>query len=70
MTWRESFLKLRAAELFQYDRVIYFDVDAFPLASLDNLFDIAKFPVEIAAPRAACVLDISALRAEWRSNGD
>lgn len=51
-TWRDSFLKLRAAQLFQYDRVIYFDVDAFPLASLDNLFDIAKFPVEIAAPRA------------------
>ncbi len=50
--WRESFLKLRAAELFQYDRVIYFDVDAFPLGTLDNLFDIAKFPVEIAAPRA------------------
>mmetsp|Transcript_69518 Transcript_69518/g.165796 ORF Transcript_69518/g.165796 Transcript_69518/m.165796 type:complete len:301 (+) Transcript_69518:68-970(+) len=50
--WRESFLKLRAAELFQYDRVVYFDVDAFPLGSLDNLFDIARFPVEIAAPRA------------------
>lgn len=50
--WGESFLKLRVAELFQYNRVIYFDADAFPLGSLENLFDIAKFPVEIAAPRA------------------
>ena len=50
--WAESFLKLRVAQLFNYDRVIYFDADAFPLGSLDNLFDIAKFPVEIAAPRA------------------
>ena len=50
--WKESFLKLRAAQLFNYDRVIYFDADAFPLGSIDNLFDIAKFQVEIAAPRA------------------
>ena len=50
--WRESFLKLRVTELFDYQRLIYFDVDTFPVGSLDNLFDIAKFPVEIAAPRA------------------
>lgn len=50
--WKESFLKLRVAELFQYERVIYFDADAFPLGSLENLFDIAQFPVELAAPRA------------------
>lgn len=50
--WREGFLKLRVSELFDYQRVIYFDVDTFPVGSLDNLFDIAKFPVEIAAPRA------------------
>ena len=29
--WTYSFVKLRAAELFQYQRIIYFDVDAFPL---------------------------------------
>ena len=50
--WKESFLKLRAAQLFDYDRVIYCDADAYPLGSLDNLFDVAPFPVEIAAPRA------------------
>lgn len=50
--WTYSFVKLRAAELFQYQRIIYFDVDAFPLASMDNLFEIAPFPVELAAPRA------------------
>ncbi|CAE7169707.1 GNT1, partial [Symbiodinium pilosum] len=52
VTWRESFMKLRASQLFQYDRVIYFDVDTLPLGSLDNLFNIANFPIEIAAPRA------------------
>eukprot|EP00435_Cladocopium_sp_Y103_P028953 s2161_g7.t1 len=50
--WTHSFVKLRTAELFQYQRVIYFDVDAFPLGSMDNLFEIAPFPVELAAPRA------------------
>ena len=29
--WTHSFVKLRSAELFQYQRIIYFDVDAFPL---------------------------------------
>lgn len=50
--WAESFLKLRVAELFQYHRILYFDSDAFPLGSLENLFNIAQFPVELAAPRA------------------
>eukprot|EP00397_Hematodinium_sp_SG-2012_P042123 GEMP01046531.1.p1 GENE.GEMP01046531.1~~GEMP01046531.1.p1 ORF type:complete len:363 (+),score=48.58 GEMP01046531.1:72-1091(+) len=47
-----SFTKLWASHLFEYDRVIYFDVDTFVLNSLDHLFYIAPFPVEIAAPRA------------------
>jgi len=50
--WVSSFLKLRIAELFDYDRVVYFDVDTYPLGNMDYLFDLADFPVEIAAPRA------------------
>lgn len=50
--WVESFAKLRIAEPLGYDRVVYFDVDTYPLGRLDYLFDIADFPVEVAAPRA------------------
>ncbi|CAE7244432.1 unnamed protein product [Symbiodinium natans] len=50
--WLQSFLKLRVASLYQYDRIIYMDADSFPIGSLDNLFDLANFPVEIATPIA------------------
>ena len=50
--WRESFTKLRVAELFDYERVIYFDVDSYLLGTVDFLFDVANFPTAIAAPRA------------------
>ncbi|CAE7768326.1 PKAR [Symbiodinium sp. CCMP2456] len=48
--WVQSYLKLRVASLYQYDRIIYMDADSFPIGSLDNLFDLANFPVEIATP--------------------
>lgn len=50
--WADSFLKLRVAQLFEYKRIVYFDVDTFPLGNLENLFEISEFPIEIAAPRA------------------
>mmetsp|Transcript_29866 Transcript_29866/g.64635 ORF Transcript_29866/g.64635 Transcript_29866/m.64635 type:complete len:428 (+) Transcript_29866:66-1349(+) len=50
--WVESFTKLRAAQLYDYDRLIYFDVDTFPLGRLDDLFELGNFPIEVAAPRA------------------
>eukprot|EP00931_Biecheleriopsis_adriatica_P065933 TRINITY_DN40380_c0_g1_i1.p1 TRINITY_DN40380_c0_g1~~TRINITY_DN40380_c0_g1_i1.p1 ORF type:complete len:319 (+),score=68.32 TRINITY_DN40380_c0_g1_i1:63-1019(+) len=50
--WSSSFLKLRISELFEYRRVVYFDVDTFPLGNMDHLFSISEFPIEIAAPRA------------------
>ena len=63
--WRESFLKLRAAELFQYDRVVYFDVDAFPLGSLLDtlgLFFLGRLPLNINEGRG--FFSMAMLRAE------
>lgn len=50
--WVWSFAKLRISGLFEYSRIIFFDVDTFPLGGLDHLFDLSSFPLELAAPRA------------------
>jgi hypothetical protein len=49
--YRDCLVKLRVFELTEYGRVIYADADAFPLASLDGLFEL---PLDgcVAAPRA------------------
>jgi len=49
--YRDSFVKLRIFELDEYERIVYVDADALPLAPLDDLF-LFPFDGPIAAPRA------------------
>ncbi|ETO63907.1 hypothetical protein F441_18319 [Phytophthora nicotianae CJ01A1] len=49
-TWRESLTKLRAFQDWGYDRVVFFDADAVPMANLDHLFDLP--PATLYAPTA------------------
>jgi hypothetical protein len=50
--YHSSLNKLRAAELFEYDRVIFLEMDFLPLRSLDFLFDMFDdIEVPYAAPR-------------------
>jgi hypothetical protein len=49
--YRNCLVKLRIFQLAQYDRVLYVDVDALPLKSLDHLFEFS-FEGPVAAPSA------------------
>ena len=49
--YRDCFVKLRVFALEDYQRVVYVDADAVPLAPLDDLFSF-PFDGPLAAPRA------------------
>ncbi|EEY70600.1 cleavage induced conserved hypothetical protein [Phytophthora infestans T30-4] len=49
-TWKESLTKLRAFQDWGYNRVVFIDADAVPLANLDHLFDLP--PATLYAPTA------------------
>ncbi len=49
--FKDSLIKFRIFEQFQYRRVVFLDADTLPLANLDHLFDL-DFGEAVAAPRA------------------
>ncbi|ETO66079.1 hypothetical protein F444_16671 [Phytophthora nicotianae P1976] len=44
-TWKESLTKLRTFQDWGYDRVVFLDADAVPMANLDHLFDLPSAPL-------------------------
>ena len=51
-SWENTFMKFRAVQLYEYDRVMFLDLDLLVLASPRYLFASAPATFTVAAPRA------------------